>query len=343
MRERHRLVRVWVVRGLVCLLLGLATTVVVAWGITRRVQDFSAHDVFSFTYVKYAAGLDRPRTGRMPRDPAKKVDTGRLSDFVFQVSDARRVGSAWRAWSGSVKWTGRYHLYCGPPREISSLHIHFFVLAFSAGREPAHRKPYIELADCRPGWGEWKRTVSRLMSRPDLWRDSALYAAMESNCERINQTNWRQEVSCSEEFFEGTELSGLVMAGYEEARGWPMLALSVRLSLDDPTGPMTCIGRARVHGGIAVPHGWTGSARAGATTMLLPLTPIWPGLLMNTAFYTAAWLLVVAGRGMLKRYRQRRRQRRGRCSACGYDLVGDLAGGCPECGWNRSPGEAATS
>ena len=28
----------------------------------------------------------------------------------------------------------------------------------------------------------------------------------------------------------------------------------------------------------------------------------------------------------------------GRCFACGYDLRGDYAGGCPECGWNRKGG-----
>ena len=35
--------------------------------------------------------------------------------------------------------------------------------------------------------------------------------------------------------------------------------------------------------------------------------------------------------------RQNLRAKRGRCLPCGYDLRGDLARGCPECGWRREP------
>ncbi|MDY7110541.1 MAG: hypothetical protein SYC29_18065 [Planctomycetota bacterium] len=45
------------------------------------------------------------------------------------------------------------------------------------------------------------------------------------------------------------------------------------------------------------------------------------------------------------RFSSRRRhllQERGLCPSCGYDLRGDFAAGCPECGWNRPPdGESA--
>ena len=38
--------------------------------------------------------------------------------------------------------------------------------------------------------------------------------------------------------------------------------------------------------------------------------------------------------------REKRRMRRGLCPLCNYDLRGDLAAGCPECGWNREDTKA---
>jgi hypothetical protein len=37
--------------------------------------------------------------------------------------------------------------------------------------------------------------------------------------------------------------------------------------------------------------------------------------------------------------KRRKRRARGLCTECGYDLRGDYAGGCPECGWRRAPAE----
>lgn len=60
----------------------------------------------------------------------------------------------------------------------------------------------------------------------------------------------------------------------------------------------------------------------------VPLLPNWPGLLANVVFYTALVLSPVA----LWRWRRlRRRAKRGRCLACGYELGGGV-GTCPECG-----------
>ena len=62
---------------------------------------------------------------------------------------------------------------------------------------------------------------------------------------------------------------------------------------------------------------------------LLPIAPIWRGLLLNTACY-AVGLAVVAwgwrrGVGTLRRWE-------GRCEECGYSLGGNATGVCPECG-----------
>jgi hypothetical protein len=64
----------------------------------------------------------------------------------------------------------------------------------------------------------------------------------------------------------------------------------------------------------------------------VPLRPLWPGFLIDSLFYAAIWFGVFLAPGMAKRAIRRKR---GRCPRCGYDLRGELAGGCPECGWGR--------
>ena len=82
------------------------------------------------------------------------------------------------------------------------------------------------------------------------------------------------------------------------------------------------------------------SARAWATYWnigpgrhLVPMAPVWPGLLANTLFYAALTLALLMG---LRSWRTRRRRKRGRCVACGYEL-GESVGVCPECGLAMSP------
>jgi len=60
--------------------------------------------------------------------------------------------------------------------------------------------------------------------------------------------------------------------------------------------------------------------------------PLWPGFVIDTLFYGAIWFGVFFGFTSAKRFI---RVRRGRCPRCGYDLRGQSAQGCPECGWNR--------
>lgn len=70
--------------------------------------------------------------------------------------------------------------------------------------------------------------------------------------------------------------------------------------------------------------------------LMLPLEPMWPGLVANTAIFAAAWSLVLLGPGVARRLV---RARRGRCVGCGYPRVGLPPGSaCPECG---APARAA--
>ncbi len=69
------------------------------------------------------------------------------------------------------------------------------------------------------------------------------------------------------------------------------------------------------------------------TQRLLPLRPLWPGFAVNAIFYAAILWLAIPGPFALRRLiRQRRRQRRGLCPACGYDLRHGEHEACPECG-----------
>ncbi len=116
-----------------------------------------------------------------------------------------------------------------------------------------------------------------------------------------------------------------------EARGWPMLALWTERSMNAP---------AKARAG-ATPSGFSSRiVPAAATSTLppvLPMRPIWSGLLFNSIFHAlfaslAYWLLTKPRLLVVELLRMRR----GCCISCGYELDFDFRSGCPECGWRRS-------
>ncbi len=101
--------------------------------------------------------------------------------------------------------------------------------------------------------------------------------------------------------------------------GWPFRALwGAEVS---PTGRP---GTAKSFGTIPVPT---------PNPWIVPIRPIWLGLLADTAIYALVIGLAVQ---LALAIRHQRRRRRGHCPACAYDLGHNLPSGCPECGWNRS-------
>lgn len=68
---------------------------------------------------------------------------------------------------------------------------------------------------------------------------------------------------------------------------------------------------------------------AATSTVLLAgvRTRIWPPIFVMVAFPVCA-----ISRDRVGQYRRRRRERRGLCPDCGYDLTGNISGACPECG-----------
>jgi hypothetical protein len=60
-----------------------------------------------------------------------------------------------------------------------------------------------------------------------------------------------------------------------------------------------------------------------------------PSLLLNFVIWPTPMILFWL---IHDRQKWRRRREGGQCVNCGYDLRGDMAAGCPECGWGREGG-----
>ncbi|MFN5945624.1 MAG: hypothetical protein ACK5ZG_10945 [Phycisphaerae bacterium] len=93
---------------------------------------------------------------------------------------------------------------------------------------------------------------------------------------------------------------------------------------------------------IAVPAGYPPASRvdnSGTVPLLgsmLPVRPVWRGMVVNTALYAVlAYGMFVGTRTGWRRFGPQRRRRiaRGCCPACGYERRGIAASAmCPECG-----------
>lgn len=115
------------------------------------------------------------------------------------------------------------------------------------------------------------------------------------------------------------------------AYGWPALAMrGVKIETLPTGGPAQ-------NPALDYPH----SILLGQSRIALPASMLWPGFLLNSLVFAATWLVAIllggrAARSLAARLCAARAARRGRCPACGYDLLGDYSTGCPECGWRRA-------
>ncbi|MDY7108593.1 MAG: hypothetical protein SYC29_08140 [Planctomycetota bacterium] len=106
--------------------------------------------------------------------------------------------------------------------------------------------------------------------------------------------------------------------------GWPMRSMRCRAWASQGHEHLT------VTGAIDLTN-WKASP---IQLLCLPFTPAPFGFVVNSVFYAIVLFVVLPGPLGL---RWLIRLKRGRCPKCGYDLRGDLAWGCSECGWNRQP------
>jgi hypothetical protein len=63
--------------------------------------------------------------------------------------------------------------------------------------------------------------------------------------------------------------------------------------------------------------------------------PRWGEAIVSYSALGVPLALTIGAIGLAKLLARRRSRRRGNCPECNYDLRGELASGCPECGWNR--------
>lgn len=95
--------------------------------------------------------------------------------------------------------------------------------------------------------------------------------------------------------------------------GWPFVAaFAVNTDGDSPSIRGTPMWEPRLFG----------------VSWRVPYQPRWFGLVVNTVFYGAIMLALMA---LLRWWRVHRRIKRGRCAACAYEL-GQGVSVCPECG-----------
>ena len=105
--------------------------------------------------------------------------------------------------------------------------------------------------------------------------------------------------------------------------GWPMRCMTRRAYWNTTTSKQ--YPDSVWHTGFESP--WQGLMAGGYRGTHLPARPMPLRFAFNTAFWGVIAWFVLLGPGVLKRYR---RQRRGACITCGYELAGMAT--CPECG-----------
>jgi hypothetical protein len=128
---------------------------------------------------------------------------------------------------------------------------------------------------------------------------------------------WLRRSRLKDEALSKGPLRSWELAGY----GWPFIAFyavteQTILSSNWINPP------EEIRGAIELP------LRNGRT-IRIPLLPTWHGAALNSVVYTLAWAGLFAA---IDGARERRRDRRGLCIVCGYDVRGDSARPCPECG-----------
>jgi hypothetical protein len=249
--------RRWILRIAICLILGAATTVAVAWGFTAVTLDDSSESVIlGFDDSPIHAYIDE--------------QTVEARCFVAR----RTLGSLWIDGIFTSDLSERLHNLDMPADQALQL---------------ARDRTVFET----PSW-------SVLRNR--------------ATCGELDQTR-----------------------AADRAFGWPALSLQTSFVAQQISGgavTIQWIGGIPMREGEPMDFGARGRGMAPhpGEPKALPLRPIWPGFLIDILIYAAIWAGLFFGFTSAKRFI---RTRCGRCPRCAYDLRGDLAAGCSECGWNR--------
>lgn len=119
---------------------------------------------------------------------------------------------------------------------------------------------------------------------------------------------------------------------YVVARGWPFPAIACRVEhlKDSAVGELN----PDVYGAIRIGKPRDGShgpplQSVRIAPILLPYTPIWPGIVLNTLVLAVTVLIPDRVRAFLRRFAKIDATK---CESCGYSLIGLPSPVCPECG-----------
>ncbi len=191
---------------------------------------------------------------------------------------------------------------------------------------------------CGLGWRAFSFTP--IESIPDGFTDEAINRRLDFH--RLDMARRRSSIvepsllghpagfsaECSTQF-QGSRPSATLLRA-----GWPMSAVSCEIRKEVASGF-----QPSVHQGLDVPiRGQALGARQGTA---IPFRPVLGGFVLNTALFAVCLAsLVHVPLITLRSIGAWRARRRGLCPVCRYDLVGDFAGGCSECGWGRSSSES---
>ncbi len=158
----------------------------------------------------------------------------------------------------------------------------------------------------------------------------------------IMELHTRGETPLRQRTHNGQPIAGKSLTGDTKVFGcgWPQLCLWTEYG--DMTDGNTGLVEWVVHAGW-IPRGqfqapvtspWTLGSTNSNMPGILPYHVYWPGLLANTAFFGAIWLIPLA---LVPAVRRVHRRRRGRCVVCAYDLSATpIEAPCPECGGVRA-------
>lgn len=121
----------------------------------------------------------------------------------------------------------------------------------------------------------------------------------------------------------------------EEARGWPWLCF--KWQRIQGTHQNCWVVKGGTYRDLAIYSPVVGSHKIIAfppvPTHIVPLQPIWAGLILNTIVYGTLWVALVCGTARCVRLAMSSARRsKGRCPNCGYHLRGATSTRCPECG-----------
>jgi hypothetical protein len=118
--------------------------------------------------------------------------------------------------------------------------------------------------------------------------------------------------------------AGLVSYG-ARATGWPLKSMRSLSRLEEPGGALRWSGSLRLRPLSA----YRPQDARGPQKGCVPILPVPLGFTLDTAVFGALWAVPLI---VMPALRARRRARRGRCPACGYDLRAGAHERCPECG-----------